>query len=82
MNKVLCTKIGKNSICQMVSERQTLLGVDTVVDSWQNSVYLTPSAPDQSGLRPPQCGALFAIKAHWTVSEEPATIVIPSGALL
>lgn len=31
------------------------------------------------GLRPPQYGALSAIRAHWTTSTAPATIVIPTG---
>ncbi len=31
------------------------------------------------GLRPPQIGALHAIQAYWTTSEEPATIVMPTG---
>jgi len=31
------------------------------------------------GLRPPQTGALYATLAHWTVSKEAATIVMPTG---
>jgi superfamily II DNA or RNA helicase len=31
------------------------------------------------GLRTPQIGALHAIHAHWTVSDEPAMIVMPTG---
>jgi len=34
---------------------------------------------DSSGLRSAQLGALFSIKSHWTVSDEPATIVMPTG---
>jgi superfamily II DNA or RNA helicase len=33
----------------------------------------------ESGLRPPQIGALHAILAHWTVSSDPATVVMPTG---
>lgn len=33
----------------------------------------------RSGLRPPQIGALHAIHAHWTVTDDPATVVIPTG---
>ncbi|WCS25712.1 DEAD/DEAH box helicase family protein [Methylobacterium sp. NMS14P] len=31
------------------------------------------------GLRPPQTGALYAILAHWKVSNAPATVVMPTG---
>lgn len=31
------------------------------------------------GLRPPQLGALHATLAHWSVSDRPATIVMPTG---
>ncbi len=31
------------------------------------------------GLRKPQYGALCAIRSHWTVSDEPITIVLPTG---
>ena len=31
------------------------------------------------GLRAPQVGAIHAIKAHWVVSSEPATLVMPTG---
>ena len=32
-----------------------------------------------SGLRPPQIGALHAVGAHWSISTDPATIVMPTG---
>lgn len=31
------------------------------------------------GLRPPQLGALFAIGSHWSLGNQPATIVMPTG---
>lgn len=31
------------------------------------------------GLRKPQYGALCSIRSHWTLSDEPATIVLPTG---
>lgn len=31
------------------------------------------------GLRPPQVGALHAIGAHWSLYQQPATIVMPTG---
>jgi superfamily II DNA or RNA helicase len=33
----------------------------------------------KEGLRPPQIGALHAIGAHWSLSEQAATIVMPTG---
>jgi superfamily II DNA or RNA helicase len=33
----------------------------------------------QKGLRNPQIGALHAVLAHWSVTGEPATIVMPTG---
>lgn len=33
----------------------------------------------RAGLRPPQMGALFASLAHWKVTEEVGTIVMPTG---
>lgn len=35
--------------------------------------------PVVSGFRPPQIGAIHAIKAHWVVSDAPATLVMPTG---
>lgn len=37
------------------------------------------STPPVKGLRRPQIGALYAALAHWSVSDEPATIVMPTG---
>lgn len=37
------------------------------------------SDPETGGLRDPQIGAYHAAKAHWTTSEAPATIVMPTG---
>ncbi len=36
-------------------------------------------AADNRGLRPPQLGALHAVGAHWSLSQQPATIVMPTG---
>lgn len=55
-----------------------------VVDSWsgqfsfrrerrRNGQVIAP------GLRAPQIGALHATLAHWTVADDPATIVMPTG---
>lgn len=71
-------KLGRNIIKQMVSDEiDDFYSVDTVTSSWENSICF--ESKDNKGLRIPQRGALFAIKAHWTVSNDPATIVMPTG---
>ncbi|RZK32506.1 MAG: diguanylate cyclase, partial [Hymenobacter sp.] len=53
--------------------------------SWRNQFAFQEEEVDaadnliQTGLRPPQVGALYATLAHWKVSEKPATIVMPTG---
>jgi superfamily II DNA or RNA helicase len=52
--------------------------------SWGNALRLVAERYEneqlvQTGLRPPQIGAIHAVKAHWIVSEDPATIVMPTG---
>lgn len=51
-----------------------------VIYSWKSSYTDKVSRNDgEDGLRIPQFGALSAIRSHWTVSEAPATIVLPTG---
>src|SRR5690625_1125329 len=51
-----------------------------IVDSWKTSYTEKVSRnEDEEGLRIPQFGALSAIRAHWTISNSPATIVLPTG---
>lgn len=54
---------------------------DQVRASWAgNFVYKDEATtPDRKGFRSPQLGALHALAAHWTLSTEPATIVMPTG---
>jgi superfamily II DNA or RNA helicase len=49
--------------------------------SWRGAFNYLREDPAQgiAGLRNPQMGALHAILAHWSVSEEAATIVMPTG---
>lgn len=76
--KKLTQKFGKNSIVQFVpDEISDFYSPDMVVASWKNAVNFSVS--EGEGLRTPQKGALFAIKAHWTVSNDAATIVMPTG---
>ncbi len=51
--------------------------------SWKDALTLRQEeGKDESyvpGFRPPQIGAVHAVKAHWVVSSEPATLVMPTG---
>jgi hypothetical protein len=55
----------------------------TVSRSWINQFsYIEERSIDGTvipGLRSPQIGALYAVLAHWRVSDEPANIVMPTG---
>ncbi|MFM0096379.1 DEAD/DEAH box helicase family protein [Paraburkholderia nemoris] len=50
-------------------------------DSWRGAFAFAQE--DRStgviGLRPPQAGALHAVHAHWTVSSDVASVVLPTG---
>ncbi len=55
--------------------------LERVTASWDNAFsYLKEdSIKGIKGLRPPQIGAIHAVHQHWTVSNEVATIVLPTG---
>ena len=52
-----------------------------VIDSWNGAFSYLMEDPDNNikGLRSPQIGAIHNIHGHWTVSDEVATIVMPTG---
>jgi superfamily II DNA or RNA helicase len=52
-----------------------------VLDSWKGAFSFVAEEPASGvlGLRAPQIGAIHAVLAHWTVSESPATVVMPTG---
>lgn len=57
---------------------------DNVSDSWSGGVsFVEEEAENGSikrpGFRPPQIGALHALRAHWIVSSKVATVVMPTG---
>ncbi|RYG31909.1 MAG: DEAD/DEAH box helicase, partial [Burkholderiales bacterium] len=55
--------------------------IDAVRRSWTGAfsyVAEDPSSP-APGLRPPQLGAVHAIHAHWAVTGDIATVVMPTG---
>lgn len=49
--------------------------------SWQNAFHFVEEETPGNvvGLRTPQIGAIHAVHAHWTVSDGPATVVMPTG---
>lgn len=53
----------------------------TILDSWRGAFSYKSEDRDNDikGLRPPQIGAVHATHAHWAVSDESATIVMPTG---
>ena len=55
--------------------------IQKVLDSWENAFsYIQEDiARDIVGLRNPQRGAIHAVHAHWSVSSDTATIVMPTG---
>lgn len=57
---------------------------DRVLASWSGSFQFREERREgdtvlETGLRPPQIGALFGILAHWKASAGPATVVMPTG---
>nr|WP_092067925.1 DEAD/DEAH box helicase family protein [Dendrosporobacter quercicolus]NSL46846.1 DEAD/DEAH box helicase family protein [Dendrosporobacter quercicolus DSM 1736]SDL66359.1 Type III restriction enzyme, res subunit [Dendrosporobacter quercicolus] len=72
--------VGNNRIFQIHAEATTeLLPVEQIVDSWRNVFSFNAQGDNSPGLRSAQLGAIFSIKSHWIVSNEPATIVMPTG---
>jgi superfamily II DNA or RNA helicase len=58
---------------------------DGIAAGWKDQFKLIAEDFDgdrqlRQGLRPPQMGAIYATKAHWSVSNLPATLVLPTGA--
>ena len=77
---VVKLKVGNNHISQVQTEPvPDLLPVDNILASWRNVFSFNHKNDTSHGLRPAQLGALFSIKAHWIVSNEPATVVMPTG---
>ncbi len=61
---------------QLICERVTASWVDRfrIIEEIRRDNTVT-----REGLRPPQVGALYAMLAHWKVTDEPATVVLPTG---
>lgn len=72
-------KIGTKNFLAFIAGNDTWPSPTDVLESWEANSLLLSSGKSTNGLRKAQLGALFAIKSHWTVSEKPATIVMPTG---
>jgi superfamily II DNA or RNA helicase len=55
--------------------------VSKIVASWQNGFSFISEDEEKNidGLREPQIGAIHAIHAHWAVTNDAATVVMPTG---
>jgi hypothetical protein len=75
----------RNGRCEgRASERMIIPSRGAVRASWIDRFAFRAErwdgdTPVEAGLRSPQIGALHALLAHWTVTVEPATIVMPTG---
>ena len=58
---------------------------DQICSSWENAFQFKAERVShdgvvtQSGLRPPQVGALHAVGSHWSLQHQPATVIMPTG---
>ena len=69
-----------NKISQYFNDEENTFSNEEILQSWrENYNELVSRSEDEVGLRGPQYGALSAIRAHWATSQEPATVVLPTG---
>lgn len=75
--KLIKKIINKNEIMQRTNDKEQTLFTDSfeILESWTNVCNIGTD----SELREAQLGALFSIKAHRIVSNEAATVVMPTG---
>lgn len=71
-------KVGNTTI-KFYSETKELSLSSVITESWEKPFNTDAVSSDGKCLRDAQKGALYAIKAHWTVSNKPATVVMPTG---
>ena len=72
-------KIGKNKFSGVVKNSK-YIEPERICKSWGNNIKeKVANNNSEIGLRKAQFGALCSIRSHWTVSNIPATIVMPTG---
>ncbi|MBC8990873.1 DEAD/DEAH box helicase [Micromonospora chalcea] len=52
---------------------------DSVLESWRDQFRFQAATGERPGLRGAQLGALHGLLAHWSMSTETATVVLPTG---
>ncbi|MDD4509826.1 MAG: DEAD/DEAH box helicase family protein [Oscillospiraceae bacterium] len=55
------------------------MSANQITKTWHNGIFLRQEAENEPGLRAPQIGAIYAVLAHWTTSNNVATVVMPTG---
>ncbi len=78
MKGILSENIGKNIVKQK-NAQEIFSKKEDIISSWNEVILMREATQEISGLRSAQLGALCSIKAHWTTSKYPATIVMPTG---
>jgi hypothetical protein len=55
--------------------------IQQILESWTGAFSYVQEDPagQIAGLRGPQIGAVHAVHSHWSISDAPATIVMPTG---
>lgn len=71
-------KVGRNLVKQK-NVKDCFSNKEDVVNSWQDAIVMREASGAVAGFRAAQLGALCSIKAHWTTSNNSATIVMPTG---
>lgn len=71
--------ISKNKVQLNKREDNSIISAQEISKTWKNGFIDKVESETEKGLRKPQYGALSAIRAHWTVSSKPATVVLPTG---
>jgi superfamily II DNA or RNA helicase len=69
---------------EVMSVQEVESSISAIRTSWRDALEIREERHDDEtlqrpGLRSPQVGAIHAVKAHWVVSEAPATVVMPTG---
>lgn len=74
-------KIGNKNFIAHAPKGSVWGSVDDVLSSWTANHFSFPESKSEGevGFRSAQLGAVFAIKAHWTVTASAVTVVMPTG---
>ena len=77
-------KYGRNTISRLSLTPISIPNIisknpEEITSSWNGNVYIHEESETREGLRSPQLGAAYAVLAHWTISSEFSTVVIPTG---